>query len=130
MSNNTGAVKYTPEEIVSFAASQFCTVKEFSQRWIIYGGRKYYVFCDGEYLRPLRRSELTNSLRRDLARAPIDLEQFKSAKQLLMQHGTCARSIAESSTGRSYFDEESLVFYYHAPRDLLAEEIAAYMNKI
>lgn len=97
--------KYTPAQIAGWATEQGCqTLNEFSRRWMIQRGQATYVFSEGRYLSPVPRENLFDSLKRDLARAPVDLyvETKKGGRaaapvaSLLEAHSTVARRVEAS----------------------------------
>ncbi len=112
--------KYTQEQISAWATEQGCdTISEFARRWMIQRGPATYVFAEGRYLAPVPRENLFDSIKRDLARAPVDL--YTTTKKgdvtptpipkLLELHSTVARtSEASLVLQRSNYDARTHVF--------------------
>lgn len=101
---------------------------ELSRRWIIQAGKSFYVMgADGEYLRPITRGELPQSIMRDLRRVPsrdmhpsgiewyknkTENPQRKSIEEILASHCTVARGVlADMSRPASDYDAEAENFY-------------------
>lgn len=113
--------KYTPAQIAQWAQEQGCeSVAEFSRRWIIQRAQASYVFVEGRYLAPVPRENLFDSLKRDLARAPVEIYRPDkkgnlipaSVSKLLEDHSTVARRTEASLVlQRSYYDATTHTFH-------------------
>lgn len=112
---------YTEAQLTKWCIEQgTSSLEEFCRRWIIQKGTAFYVFVEGQYRNPLIKEELTVSLRRDLARAPIPLEKelkngdrvVKTPQDILDDHSTVARHIEGSlCLQNSYYDPYSQTFF-------------------
>lgn len=110
--------KYKPEEIARWASEQGCsTLAEFDRRWIVQRGPACYVWVEGRYLHPVPRDNLFDSIKRDLARAPVEVFHHDPDKgtispvplaTILQRHSTVARHLEASLTlQRSYYDADT-----------------------
>lgn len=112
--------EYTDSEIAGFATQQNCTVDEFRKRWIIQRGDEFHIYCAGDYLPGIRRTELAVSLPRDLAPAPIDWMTYKangdprpkSIEELLTDYATVARGhVADMTLNQSAYDPVTQIYH-------------------
>jgi len=106
---------YSDEELAGFANEANTTREGFRSRWIIQSGESYYVFVDGDYMRPIQLSGLRRSLRRDLAPAHAVVELFeqtaegtkvfKPVEKILDEYATTARStMVDLAAQRTIYD--------------------------
>lgn len=120
--------KFSDIEVAALAKKHNCDVQSLVRRWIIQQGRSFYVLGpEGEYLRPIMKGELAQSLMRDLKRVPAPaasaagIEWYKArgdnlvrknVDDLLFDYCTVARSVvADMSLARSAYDAKEQIFY-------------------
>jgi hypothetical protein len=119
--------KFTDIQLAAIARSQGCVTDDLKRRWIVQYGKSFYIMgTEGEYLKPITKGELANSLRRDLLYVPgvdrpcgidwykrkDDVLASKSVDEILFDHCTVARDvIADMSLSRSYYDAKDQVMY-------------------
>lgn len=112
---------YSDQELAEFAASQGCAdVLAFQKRWIITHMESHYLYVEGRYLKPIPSGNLEYSMRRDFARAPVELfglskkgERIaRPLKDIRFDYSSTARHVqADLALQRSFYEPASQTFH-------------------
>ena len=117
--DNTGP--FDAARVERWALQHGCSnAGEFQKQWIVrhHGGN--WIFCNGRYRSMVPDKDIDISVRRDLARAPVQLMTTNAAgeevqrpmKSILFEYATAARSvIASLSLRESYYDHRAECFH-------------------
>lgn len=112
---------YAEADVAQWAQEQGCAdVIDFQRRWIVTHGEAHYVFVEGRYLPPVPTSNLEHSIKRDLARAPVELThtdgkgnvRMRDLKSIRHDYSTIARRTqADLALQRSHYEPIDQCFH-------------------